>query len=225
VILGESRRLQRLVQDLLDLARLDAHRFSLDLGPVEVADVAREIVAGFRGDSAASEVAIEVVAPDAEVWARADHDRLGQVVANLVENALKFARRQAVVKVAVLPGGPGGRPLAVLLTVTDDGPGIEPDDLPHVFERLYVTKKVPARKEVGSGLGLAIVRDLVGAMGGRVWAEPADGQGTRIVVILHGDDAPPPEGQTNGSSRMRAEANPSPHSTDAVAGSSTPRGT
>jgi two-component system sensor histidine kinase BaeS len=237
IILGESRRLQRLVQDLLDLARLDARRFSLDLGPVEVADVATDVVDGFRGDVATSEVELTVVAPEA-AWGRSDHDRLGQVLGNLVENALKFARSQVAVEVTALPGGPAGRPLAVQIAVTDDGPGITPDDLPHVFERLYVATKVPVRKEVGSGLGLAIVRELVDAMGGRVWAESPEEGGTRFVVILHGADAVVPDGaapdrvagpdepdQTSGSSTTRADAKPSPQSTDTSAGTSTFLGT
>jgi signal transduction histidine kinase len=110
----------------------------------------------------------------------ADPDRLAQVVANLIENALKFASATVTVGVARLAGAD----LAVLW-VDDDGPGIPAADLPRVFERLYTSSRAPAR-QVGSGLGLAIVAELVTAMGGSVRAEsPLTAMGgTRMVVTL-----------------------------------------
>jgi signal transduction histidine kinase len=104
-------------------------------------------------------VAIDVTTVPAVV--EADPDRLAQVVGNLVENALKYARSRIGIDLAV--DGTWAR-----VTVSDDGPGIDPADRDHVFERLYVARHVPVRKESGSGLGLAIVRELVGAMGGTV---------------------------------------------------------
>ena len=104
-----------------------------------------------------------------------DPDRLGQVLANLLENALKYASKSIVLTVAPTPDG-------VSMTVVDDGPGIAPEDLPHVFERLYVAQSQPVRKESGSGLGLAIVRELVDAMGGQVTAAANPEGGTRMVV-------------------------------------------
>jgi signal transduction histidine kinase len=109
----------------------------------------------------------------------ADGDRLAQVVANLVENAMSFARTQVRV-------GAGQAPGSAVLWVDDDGPGIGADQLPRVFERLYASRPESPRP-VGSGLGLAIVSELVTAMGGRVWAEsPLLGRagGTRMVVTL-----------------------------------------
>ena len=109
------------------------------------------------------------------VWA--DPDRLGQAVANLVENAASFARSTVRVRV-------GSSGTHAQITVVDDGPGIAAEDLPHVFERLYVTKLEPERSESSSGLGLAIVRELTNAMGGRVDVmRPPDG-GTAMVVQL-----------------------------------------
>jgi signal transduction histidine kinase len=102
------------------------------------------------------------------------------VVANLVENALKYARFEVHLGSAMSAGQP-------VLWVEDDGPGIAGDDLPHVFERLFTSSRRPAR-QMGSGLGLAIVGELVQAMGGSVRAESpvfADG-GTRLVVTLRG---------------------------------------
>jgi signal transduction histidine kinase len=123
-------------------------------------------------------VSLDVDVPaDQEVTTRADPDRLAQVVANLVENALGFARSRVTV-------GTHTHGADVLVAVEDDGPGISADDLPHVFEPFYRSKAPPARR-LGTGLGLAIVRELVAAMGGSVRVDPAPaGSGTRVVVNL-----------------------------------------
>jgi two-component system OmpR family sensor kinase len=184
VILAESRRLDRLVTDLLLLARLDARSFTLELGPVDTAAVVAATARAFAPRAAERGVEI-VVHPAASgdgvsLVSLADGDRLAQVVANLVENALKFARSRVDVRVGPDRGW-------VVVSVADDGPGIDPDDLPHVFERLYVAKHRPVAAESGSGLGLAIVRELVEAMGGHVSARspaPPHAAGAEIALAL-----------------------------------------
>ena len=176
VITSEARRLERLVADLLDLARLDTHQFSLRPMPVDARAVVADTVEAF-GPSAA-ELGVELVTDSGDELA-VDHDpqRLAQIVANLVENALKFASER--VTVGALRTGSGG----IEVTVEDDGPGIAPADLPHVFERLYTSRAVPGRV-VGTGIGLAIVHELALAMGGTARVEAADPAGTRFVVTL-----------------------------------------
>ena len=177
VITAESRRLERLVRDLLELAKLDARRFSLDVRATDVAEVVTETAEGFRPAADEAHVRLDVVTNGrAGLVAAADPDRLAQVVANLVENALKFASGTITVGAARDDG-------AVVLWVADDGPGIPADDLPRVFERFFTSTRAPAR-QVGSGLGLSIVRELVDAMGATVRAEPTDGRGARMVVAL-----------------------------------------
>ena len=179
VISSEARRLDRLVQDLLDLARLDADRFSLNLGPVDCAEVVRRVATGFR--PRAVELGLELLAaPGSEqpLWVQADSDRLSQVVANLVENASSFAESRIVVGA----GSVGGTPT---VWVTDDGPGIPTHQLSKVFERHFISDRVSGRR-TGSGLGLAIVSELAAGMGAVVRAESpvAEGHGTRIVVLF-----------------------------------------
>jgi len=175
VIGAEARRLERLVADLLDLARLDAHEFSLTPHPVDAAEVVGEAVDAFQ--PSAREIGVELVVdrPDSAP-VDADPERLGQVVANLVENALKYARTRVSVGVSSVNG-------TLELRVDDDGPGIAPDVLPRVFDRLYTSRPAAGRK-VGTGLGLAIVRELSAAMGGSAEALVLDGQGTRFVVRI-----------------------------------------
>jgi signal transduction histidine kinase len=224
IIEAEARRLERLVADLLELARLDAREFSLHLGTIDVAEVARH--AALALEPAAREVNVKLavtgpggsgVSPEgaaAPVMALADAERLAQVVANLVENALKYAADTVAVSVRAVPGG-------AEIAVADDGPGIDANDLPRVFERLYTSRRQPGRK-VGTGLGLAIVRELVTAMGGRVDVGPTAEGGTRFVVAL---PAGGPSGSEDGSTSWRTTADgsrPSTTSTSASSSSSSP---
>ena len=172
VILSESRRLERLVQDLLELARLDARRFSLDVRATDVGEVVADTAEGFRPAAERADVSLTIEVGANGSAAAADPDRLAQVVANLVENALKYARSSISV-------GAGNTEV----WVEDDGPGIGEDDLVHVFEPFYQSQRAPSR-EVGTGLGLAIVHELVEAMGGDVRAESPPTGGTRVVVSL-----------------------------------------
>ena len=174
VILNESRRLERLVRDLLDLAKLQARSFSFHPERVDLAQVAVAAANSFSSDGEGPTVTADT-AHGALVWA--DRDRLDQVVANLVENARKFANHRVVIGARLIDA-------TAMLWVDDDGPGILPEDRPHVFERLYVSKERPARTEAGSGLGLAIVTELVAAMGGTVGAEASPNGGARMVVRL-----------------------------------------
>jgi signal transduction histidine kinase len=175
VISSESRRLERLVADLLDLARLDAHQFSLHPAPIDARPVVSDAVEAFQ--PAADEIGVDLVmVGDDSVTVVTDPQRLAQIVANLVENALKFATSRVNV-------GLGNVGDTVELHVDDDGPGITPGDLPHVFERLYTSRTVPGRT-LGTGIGLAIVRELARAMGGDARVEPIDRVGTRFVVTL-----------------------------------------
>ncbi|HEC08595.1 MAG TPA: HAMP domain-containing protein [Acidimicrobiales bacterium] len=181
-ILAQARRLERLVRDLLELARLDSRQFSLEPRTTDLGHLVRTTVAGFAPDADRADLDLEVVVePGPPMLAEVDPDRLAQAVANLVENATKFASGQVVVEVS--RSGPDPSP-SVTVSVSDDGPGIAEEDLPHVFERLYVAKREPVRSESGSGLGLAIVRQLAVAMGGRVEATGAELGGARLAMVF-----------------------------------------
>jgi signal transduction histidine kinase len=180
VIAAEARRLERLVRDLIDLARLDARRFSLDVRTIDVRPVVAATVEAFRPAAADTGVILTFSPAEDLPAVDADPERLGQVVANLLDNALKYARSS--VTVSATPDGGD-----VLITVDDDGPGIAPEEIPRVFERLYTAGRAPLRAAAGSGLGLAIVRELVEAMGGSVAAcspPPGATAGARVAVRL-----------------------------------------
>lgn len=176
VIAAEADRLARLVADLLDLARLDAHQFSYSARSFDVAETTRTAVAAFLPAAGDLGVGLDVDAPEA-LPVVGDPERIGQIVANLVENALKFAR--ARITVTVRPVGAD----RFEVRVADDGPGVDPDERAQVFERLFVSRSTPGRS-VGTGLGLAIVGELAAAMGGRASVEPAAATGATFVVSL-----------------------------------------
>lgn len=188
VIIAESRRLERLVGDLLDLTKLEARQMSIALRPTDAAEVVITTAEGFRPAAAKSGLGIALVVPGEEgvpapaplAPVVADPDRLAQLLANLLENAMTFARTQVTVGLA--QDHAGG---TTVITVEDDGPGIAQGDLPRVFERFYRADRGPSR-QLGSGLGLAIVAELAAAMGATVRAEsPADEEGgSRFVLVL-----------------------------------------
>ncbi|MFN2607811.1 MAG: ATP-binding protein [Acidimicrobiales bacterium] len=189
VVLSEARRLERLVADLLELAKLGTGRFSLDVRRTDVAEVVGETAGGFLPAAEEAGVALGVGVPArGHLAVAADPDRLAQVVANLVENALKFAGTRIQVGAGPAPaaGSPptgGDGDTAVVVWVDDDGPGMTAGDLAHAFQPFWQSSRSPSR-QVGTGLGLAIVAELVEAMGGSVRAEPGPGGGTRVVVTL-----------------------------------------
>ncbi len=181
VIATEAQRLERLVADLLQLATLDARAFSLTLREIDLLEVVADATAGLEPLAARHGLRLEGAEPAEDatpVLVSADPDRLAQVVANLVENAIGFAG--STVRIAVWTAEAG----TACLTVEDDGPGIAPADLPHVFDPLWRSPSRTSSRQVGTGLGLAIVAELVEAMGGQVRADPAPDGGTRVTVTL-----------------------------------------
>lgn len=179
VIVAESRRLERLVKDLLDLAKLESNQFALRPAEVDLTELVTDVADGFLPAAEEAGVALHLVAAP-NLLAVVDPDRVAQMVANLIENALKFARTSVTVGLSVgLPVGemnPG-----FVITVSDDGPGIDERDLQHVFERSFTSDRQPTRK-IGSGLGLAIVSELAAAMRGGVTVT-TDGTGTTFSIL------------------------------------------
>ena len=171
---AESRRLERLVQDLLDLARLDQRTFTVRLCTVDLADTVREVARRYERQAACDGIDLRIQATPGSA-ASGDPDRVAQVVSNLTENALRNVPEGGWV---LLTTGPGR------IEVADSGPGLSTDELPHAFERFYLHSRYRLRRHVGTGLGLAIVRELAEAMGGTVSVESPQGGGTTFTLSL-----------------------------------------
>jgi signal transduction histidine kinase len=188
VVISEARRLDRLIGDLLDLARLRARQFSLSVVPFDLVAVVTASVDAFRRQFEHLDLSLRLDT-DAPRWPTiGDPDRVGQVLANLIENAMKYAEHEVVVGVRVDDG-------TVTISVADDGPGIDAEDLPFVFDRLYSSSRYAARA-AGTGLGLAIVTELCAAMDGQVTvaspnAPTSSSRGTRFNFTLHQPELEP----------------------------------
>jgi two-component system, OmpR family, phosphate regulon sensor histidine kinase PhoR len=175
-IVANTERMQRLVDNLLDLARLEAGHWQPEPEPLDVAELARDTWDSLTQRSQASEVDFAVeIGPRAETVV-ADPDALRQILTNLLENALRYTPAGGRISCRSTIDGTG-----IAISVTDTGSGIAPEHLPRIFERFYRSDASRSREEGGTGLGLAIVKHLVEAHGGRVSAESRRGRGTTIT--------------------------------------------
>jgi two-component system, OmpR family, sensor kinase len=174
----EAARLERLVGDLLDLARMNRTDFSIHREQVDLAAIAHEAVRRYEAQARDFGVTLEAVAP-APSPVVGDPDRVLQVTSNLVENALRLTPRGGVVRVSAEPGA---------LVVEDTGPGLSAEDLPRAFERFYLYSRYSSDRPVGTGLGLSIVKELTQGMGGSVDVASASSGGTKFTVRLSGAD-------------------------------------
>jgi signal transduction histidine kinase len=181
VIHVQTDRLSRLIEDLMLLARLEAREFTLRSEPVDLAAHIKETIEGARIRADDARVRIEVDLQPVGLLP-VDPDRVAQIVTNLIDNALRYTPEGGRVVVALEPTAVGAR-----IVVADNGPGIEPEDLPHVFERLYVAQHYRPVRPEGSGLGLSIIRELIDAMGGVVEVTSQPGVGTAVSVVLVAD--------------------------------------
>lgn len=162
-VYDQTLHLADLVEDLRTLTLAESGRLPLVPEPTDLGELAQAVADGVRPTAAEDGVRIEVRA-EPEVHARVDPRRIRQVLGNLLDNALRYSPPGGTITVAVSRVGTEAH-----VAVRDQGPGVSPEDLPHIFERFYQGDK--SRSGEGTGLGLAIARELVQAHGGRIWVE------------------------------------------------------
>jgi signal transduction histidine kinase len=171
----QVRTLSRLVDDLFELARIDAGALTLELGEAEVAGLVHSCVQGIEAEAQARGVRLETRLLDG-AKARCEPEKVERVLYNLLTNALRHTPSDGSIAVHV-----ERRPDSVLVSVEDSGDGIAPEDAPRIFERFW---RGDPHAAAGSGLGLAIAQGLVEAHGGRIWAERRPEGGTRVSFTL-----------------------------------------
>ena len=178
---AEAARLQQLIDDLFDLARAEVGRLSLTVAPTDVAPLLARGVDALR-PFAARERRVELAldAADGLPPVRVDPGRLDQIVRNLLVNAIRHSPPGGVVVVSAAAQGDG----RVAVAVEDGGPGIEPDDLPRIWDRFYQGRSAGDSVAPGAGIGLALVKELAEAMGGSVSVTSTAGQGSRFTVLV-----------------------------------------
>jgi two-component system, NtrC family, sensor histidine kinase GlrK len=180
IMADSSRRLIHLISTILDLSKMEAGMMEYRIVPVDLQRIADISINKVRllADSKHVQLVLESIGE--RVWVKADASRLEQVLDNLLSNALKFSPEGGVVKVQMKPDPQAG---VLEVSVSDTGPGIAPEDLPHIFERFY-QGRTKVKQTAGSGLGLALAKKVVEAHGGRIWIESEKGKGATVRFIL-----------------------------------------
>jgi signal transduction histidine kinase len=170
-------RMIRLINDILDLSKIEAGQIKLKLAPLKLTDVVEQSLRGLKTLAARDQITITLVASENLPLIEADSDRIEQVVTNLVSNAIKFSPAMGVVKVELSSDDQW-----VHCCVSDQGCGIKEEDLDRIFGKFQQASS--PQRGVGTGLGLAITHGLVTEHGGKIWAESQLGQGSRFVFRL-----------------------------------------
>jgi two-component system phosphate regulon sensor histidine kinase PhoR len=177
---GEARRMQRLVDDLMSLSRIEADKFRTPDQTVDLCALAQETADIFRagGNVRGQDIALDLDLDCPPI--RGDRAQLSQLVHNLVSNAIKYGRPGTPVTVTILRDGPD----TIRLAVTDEGDGIAPEHLPRLTERFYRADPSRSKAVGGTGLGLAIVKHIVERHRGRLQIESVVGRGTTVGIML-----------------------------------------
>lgn len=183
--LDQAHLLARLVEDLRTLALAESQQLALERQAIDIESLVGRIAASFEAHAARRQVTITVQAPPSALpQACADSQRIAQVLANLLENALRYTPEGGAINITVQPAKIAGDESLIEVVVADSGPGIPPQDLPHVFDRFYRVDKNRSRQGGGSGLGLAIAKSIVEAHGGTIRATSEPRQGTAFTFTV-----------------------------------------
>jgi two-component system phosphate regulon sensor histidine kinase PhoR len=177
-ITSEISRLADLVDDLLDLSRIESGKREMNLEELSPAAMLEEVAARFREAAAARGLRL-VIEPTTAAVVRADRLSLERALGNVVDNALKYTPEGGEIRISARTAGD-----EVVFTVADNGVGIPAEDLPRVFERFYRVDRARSQEIEGTGLGLAIVKHLFESQGGHVWVESEQRRGSRFHLAL-----------------------------------------
>ncbi len=185
IIERNAARLQVLVEDLLDLSRIESRQFSLTMETLDCASLIQQVTGLFSERAARARIELVSAVEEHPPLVRADRRAIEHVLSNLIDNAVKYAGEGKRVTIAAERDGE-----RVAISVSDNGPGIAEKHLHRLFERFYRVDAGRSRDLGGTGLGLSIVKHMVESMGGSVRVESGVGEGTKFIILLHGRMAP-----------------------------------
>lgn len=179
-IKSNADRLARLINDILDLSKIEAGKIDLRPASLSLLSLTQEVTESVRPVAAEKLISLEVATPDPHITAWADRDKVTQVLMNLISNAVKFSPSHGKVTVAIQRNGDQW----VQISVIDTGPGIAPEEAGKIFDKFYQIAHADKQKTRGTGLGLAISRSLVELHGGKIWVETEVGKGSAFSFTL-----------------------------------------
>jgi len=179
VIDRHSTRMSRLIDDLLTLSRLESHQMTIVSAPVDLKDLVQAILPGFEKQARDKDITLSSAIPEGLPKALGDHDRLEQVLVNLLDNAIKYTHSGGSVTVTVRKDRND-----LLVDVKDTGIGIPADDIPRIFERFYRVDKARSRELGGTGLGLAIVKHIIQGHNGKLNVKSTPGVGSTFSFSI-----------------------------------------
>jgi two-component system, OmpR family, phosphate regulon sensor histidine kinase PhoR len=179
IIYDDANRLALLVNDLLDLSKLESGKFVLEFDEVALKPIVEQVLSGLRKSAAMKKLAVSCYIPDALAKVKADESRISQVLLNLVDNAIKYTPEGGSVSIEVIE-----KQDSILVDIKDSGIGIPEKDIPRIFERFYRVDKGRSRMLGGTGLGLSIVKHIIQSHGGNVFVESVFGQGSTFSFTL-----------------------------------------
>jgi len=182
IMRGQAERMSKLIDDLLSLSRIEMHQHVRPTGSIDLAALLREVRDGLQTQARAANVEIVMSLPEGQATITGDRSQLYEVFENLIENAVKYGSNGKTVEVQL--GAAGRTGFQHQVSVTDHGPGVEPEHVPRLTERFYRIDADASRKKKGTGLGLAIVKHIVHRHRGVLTIKSKPGEGMRVDVLL-----------------------------------------
>jgi signal transduction histidine kinase len=177
---SNTQHLAGLINDLLDLSKIESGRIEVNSSRVSLGGLAHEVMETLRPVAAEKFIALETTIPEPPILVWADREKINQVLMNLIGNAIKFTPAQGRVAVSVEKNGSE----SIRVSVSDTGPGIPPQEKEKIFDKFYQIAQVGETKPRGTGLGLAICKALVELNGGRIWVETTENRGSTFCFTL-----------------------------------------
>ncbi|MEH7335315.1 ATP-binding protein [Neobacillus drentensis] len=180
IILKESGRLQSLIQDLLELSKIEQQGFKLDIQEMDLYKLLKEVITLLNGKAEAKDINLDLICKEEQVQIKGDVNRLKQVFINLINNAITYTPTNGNVKVLLFDNGN-----IVQIHVKDTGIGMKKEEIPRIFERFYRVDRARSRNSGGTGLGLAIVKHLIEAHQGKISVTSEIGEGSEFIIELN----------------------------------------
>jgi len=179
VVLDETKRLNYLINDLLDLSQIESGKLDFDIEKTDINELIRICLITFESKISAKNIGVEVDIKDEKQYVLADENRVKQVMMNLIDNAVKFTPEMGTIKIYTSES-----PASVFVNVNNSGSPILEEDLPYVFERFYKADKSHTRTQEGTGLGLSIVKKILDGHGQNIWVKSKENEGTTFTFTL-----------------------------------------